>query len=85
MVSGDMVVEALDALGLLKAKVDALHQMLDAVLIRPRLEVLRNQGDVPTFEVDAEDPSTIQITRRSKDLSAGITHPHPHPTLLQHL
>lgn len=71
VVKGEMVVEALEALGLLKGKVDGLHQMIDRVLIGPRLEVPKGgRGDVPAIVVD-EGESKIRNEGKSRDLSAG--------------
>ncbi|KAF8464609.1 Centromere/kinetochore Zw10-domain-containing protein [Kalaharituber pfeilii] len=70
VISGDTVLEALGALGLSKARVDGLHQLIDAVLVKPRLEVSRVIGDVPSYIVE-EETSTIRIKGRSNDLSAA--------------
>lgn len=71
VVGGGMVVEALEALGFLKSKVDGLHQMINTVLIRPRLEVPSGRmEEVPTFVVEEEEDK-IRIEGLSKDLSAS--------------
>ena len=71
VVAGEIVVEALEALGLLKSKVDGMHQMIDKVLIGPRLEVPKGgRMEVPGFRVE-EGAGKIGIGGWSRDLSAG--------------
>lgn len=71
VVGADMIVEALGALGMLKGKVDGLHQMLDKNLIGPRLEVPKGgKAEVPRLVLDEGD-ARVKIEGTSKDLSAG--------------
>ncbi|RPB28816.1 hypothetical protein L211DRAFT_800621 [Terfezia boudieri ATCC MYA-4762] len=71
VVAGEIVVEALEALGLLKSKVDGMHQMIDRVLIGPRLEVPKGgRMEVPGFRVE-EGKGKIGIWGWSRDLSAA--------------
>ena len=71
VVGGEIVVEALEALGLLKSKVDGMHQMIDRALIGPRLEVPKGgQMEVLGFRVD-EAEGWIGVGGWSRDLSAG--------------
>ncbi|KAF8422912.1 hypothetical protein EV426DRAFT_717843 [Tirmania nivea] len=71
VVRGELVVEALEALGLLKSKVDGMHQMIDKVLIGPRLEVPKGgRMEVPGFRVE-EGEGKIGIGGWSRDLSAA--------------
>lgn len=71
VVGGSMVVEALEALGSLKSKVDGLHQVINTVLIRPRLEIPSGRMEVvPAFVVEEEEDK-IRVEGWSKDLSAS--------------
>ena len=71
VVGGEAVVEALEALGLLKSKVDGMHQMIERVLIGPRLEVPHGgRMVVPGFRVEEEE-GKIEVWGGGRDLSAG--------------
>jgi centromere/kinetochore protein ZW10 len=65
-VQSDTVIATLDMLGLLKDKIDHLHQQIDRIFIVPRLET--REGRIPT--VIAEE-DTLRISGQDNDLRAA--------------